>query len=92
MLGPFAYEREVLHTSMLWFSEGFTRYYGWLLMARAGLSDEADTLSYLAETIRKLQESPGCNTMTVEQARWGVPGRSRRTRATATSITTGRGC
>ena len=42
VLGPFAYEREV-HTSMLWFAEGFTRYYGWLLLARAGLeSDELD--------------------------------------------------
>jgi predicted metalloprotease with PDZ domain len=69
VLGPFAYEREV-HTSMLWFAEGFTRYYGWLLMARAGLSDEADTLNYLGEHIRKLQESPGRKTMTVEQASW----------------------
>lgn len=69
VLGPFAYEREV-HTSMLWFAEGFTRYYGWLLLARAGLSDEGDTLNYLAEAIRKLQESPGRKTMTVEQASW----------------------
>lgn len=69
VLGPFAYEREV-HTSMLWFSEGFTRYYGWLLLARAGLTDEPETLAYLAETIRKLQESPGRKTMTVEQASW----------------------
>ncbi len=69
VLGPFAYEREV-HTSMLWFAEGFTRYYGWLLMARAGLSDEVDTLNYLGEHIRKLQESPGRKTMTVEQASW----------------------
>lgn len=69
VLGPFAYEREV-HTSMLWFSEGFTRYYGWVLLARAGISDEADTLNYLADAIRKLQESPGRKTMTVEQASW----------------------
>lgn len=69
VLGPFAYEREV-HTSMLWFSEGFTSYYGWLAMARAGLTNEQETLDYLAETIRKLQESPGRKTMTVEQASW----------------------
>lgn len=69
VLGPFAYEREV-HTSMLWFSEGFTSYYGWLLLARAGLTNEQDTLDRLAETIRKLQESPGRKTMTVEQASW----------------------
>jgi predicted metalloprotease with PDZ domain len=69
VLGPFAYEREV-HTSMLWFSEGFTSYYGWLLLARAGLMNEQETLDHLAETIRKLQESPGRKTMTVEQASW----------------------
>ncbi len=69
VLGPFAYEREV-HTSMLWFSEGFTSYYGWLAMARSGLTNEQDTLDYLAETIRKLQDSPGRKTMTVEQASW----------------------
>lgn len=69
VLGPFAYEREV-HTSMLWFAEGFTRYYGWLLLARAGLADEGATLAYLAESIGRLQESPGRKTMTVEQASW----------------------
>ena len=69
VLGPFAYEREV-HTSMLWFSEGFTSYYGWLLLARAGLASEQETLEHLADAIRKLQESPGRKTMTVEQASW----------------------
>ncbi|HEY0138281.1 MAG TPA: PDZ domain-containing protein [Nannocystis sp.] len=69
VLGPFAYEREV-HTSMLWFSEGFTSYYAWVLMARAGLSGEPETLEYLAENIKKLQESPGRKTMTVEQSSW----------------------
>lgn len=69
VLGPFAYEREV-HTSLLWFSEGFTSYYAWLLLARAGLADEASTLETLAETIKRLQESPGRKLMTVEQASW----------------------
>ncbi len=69
VLGPFAYDREV-HTSMLWFSEGFTRYYGWVLLARAGLTNEQETLDYLGESIGKLQESPGRKTMTVEQASW----------------------
>ena len=69
VLGPFAYEREV-HTSMLWFSEGFTSYYAWLLLARTGLSGEPETLEVLAENIRKLQESPGRKTMTIEQASW----------------------
>jgi predicted metalloprotease with PDZ domain len=69
VLGPFAYEREV-HTSMLWFSEGFTSYYGWLMLARAGLTNEEQTLATLAEKIKELQESPGRKLMTVEQASW----------------------
>lgn len=69
VLGPFAYEREV-HTSMLWFSEGFTSYYAWLLLARAGLASEAEAMESLAEVIRRLQESPGRRLMTVEQASW----------------------
>ncbi|MBL9103505.1 MAG: M61 family metallopeptidase [Myxococcales bacterium] len=69
VLGPFAYEREV-HTSMLWFSEGFTSYYAWVMLARAGLTDEPQTLATLAEKIKALQESPGRKQMTVEQASW----------------------
>jgi predicted metalloprotease with PDZ domain len=69
VLGPFAYEREV-HTSMLWFSEGFTSYYAWLLMARSGLASEEQTLAHLADAIKRLQESPGRKLMTVEQASW----------------------
>lgn len=69
VLGPFAYEREV-HTSMLWFSEGFTSYYAWLMMARAGLANEEQSLAWLGEKIKELQESPGRKLMTVEQASW----------------------
>jgi predicted metalloprotease with PDZ domain len=69
VLGPFAYEREV-HTSMLWFSEGFTSYYAWLILARAGLASEAEAMEALGEQIKKLQDSPGRKLMTVEQASW----------------------
>lgn len=69
VLGPFAYEREV-HTSMLWFSEGFTSYYAWVILARAGLMSEAEAMAALSEQIQRLQESPGRRLMTVEQASW----------------------
>lgn len=69
VLGPFAYEREV-HTSMLWFSEGFTSYYAWVILARAGLASESEAMESLGEQIRRLQESPGRKLMTVEQASW----------------------
>ena len=69
VLGPFAYDREV-HTGMLWFSEGVTSYYAWLLLSRAGLATEAETLEKLAETVQRLQETPGRALVTVEQASW----------------------
>ncbi|MCB9705238.1 MAG: M61 family metallopeptidase [Myxococcales bacterium] len=69
VLGPFAYDREV-HTGMLWFSEGVTSYYAWLVLARAGLVNETDTLARLAEVIQRLQETPARKLITVEQASW----------------------
>lgn len=69
VLGPFAYDREV-HTGMLWFSEGFTSYYAWLLLARAGLTNEKQTLARLADTIEDLESRPGRKLITVEQSSW----------------------
>ncbi|MEZ4451375.1 MAG: PDZ domain-containing protein [Nannocystaceae bacterium] len=69
VLGPFAYDREV-HTGMLWFSEGVTSYYSWLLLARAGLTTEEETLEKLASVIKRVQEQPGRKLITVEQASW----------------------
>ncbi|HFE47557.1 MAG TPA: M61 family peptidase [Nannocystis exedens] len=69
VLGPFAYDREV-HTGMLWFSEGVTSYYAWLILSRAGLLNEAETLEKLASVIARLQETPGRKLITVEQASW----------------------
>jgi predicted metalloprotease with PDZ domain len=69
VLGPFAWEREV-HTGMLWFAEGFTSYYGWLILARAGLVDEEKTLAVLAGNIEELQARPGRRLITVEQSSW----------------------
>lgn len=69
VLGPFAYDREV-HTGMLWFSEGVTSYYAWLLLSRAGLLTEAESLEKLATVIQRLQETPGRKLITVEQASW----------------------
>ena len=43
-LGPFDYEHEN-RTYMLWVSEGFTVYYEWIVLRRAGLLDEEDVLN-----------------------------------------------
>jgi predicted metalloprotease with PDZ domain len=57
-LGPFNYE-EAPRTTGLWFSEGVTCYYEWLLLARAGLGGQTDFLESTSSTIRNLQRAPG---------------------------------
>lgn len=57
-LGPFDYEHEN-HTTSLWVAEGLTSYYGDLLVARAGLSSEAEYLSLLSGEIRTVETAPG---------------------------------
>ena len=57
-LGPFDYEAENYSPS-LWVSEGVTSYYGDLLVARAGLTREAEYLSTLSHDIRTLETTPG---------------------------------
>lgn len=61
-LGPFDYENEV-YTRNLWIAEGFTEYYGLLMVCRAGLCSTDEFLSgkteSLTELVRKLQTTPG---------------------------------
>jgi len=57
-LGPFDYQNEV-YTRSLWISEGFTDYYGELLVHRAGLSTREEYLDALSNQIEALQTTPG---------------------------------
>ncbi len=57
-LGPFAYDTEN-HTRSLWMAEGFTTYYGDLIVRRAGLSSTREYLDQLSDEITELQSSPG---------------------------------
>jgi predicted metalloprotease with PDZ domain len=57
-LGPFDYEREV-YTRGLWVVEGFTSYYGDLLVHRAGFSTAKEYLKGLSKSIETLQTTPG---------------------------------
>ncbi len=57
-LGPFDYQREN-YTSNLWVSEGFTSYYGDLLLRRAGLIGVSDYISALGTLIGGYRQSPG---------------------------------
>lgn len=66
-LGPFDYETEN-YTPSLWVSEGLTSYYGDLLVARAGLSNEPEYLSMLSGEIRTVETTPGRFVQPVTQA------------------------
>lgn len=57
-LGPFDYQHEV-YTRSLWIAEGFTDYYGELLVRRAGLSTRDEYLDELSNQIEELQTTPG---------------------------------
>jgi predicted metalloprotease with PDZ domain len=66
-LGTFDYEREN-YVSTLWVAEGFTEYYGDLLVTRAGLSSEAEYLQALSGEIAAVQTTPGRLVTPVSQA------------------------
>ncbi|MBV9988235.1 MAG: M61 family metallopeptidase [Chitinophagaceae bacterium] len=57
-LEPFNFEKSNM-SHELWFAEGFTQYYGELLLARAGLNDEKNYLQILAGLISTKQNTPG---------------------------------
>lgn len=57
-LGPFDYESEN-YTTSLWVGEGFTDYYGSLLVRRAGLQTTAEYLDELSNAIEQVQMRPG---------------------------------
>lgn len=57
-LGPFDYERGS-PTNLLWLSEGLSVYYEYLIVRRAGLSDEPTLLSALAGNINAHENNPG---------------------------------
>lgn len=57
-LGPFDYDREN-YTTMLWVSEGFTVYYEYLVLNRAGLMSRDRVLKELSSVIRSYENIPG---------------------------------
>jgi len=57
-LGPFDYDREN-YTTMLWFSEGGTVYYEYLVLNRAGLMSRENVFRELSSVIRSYENVPG---------------------------------
>ncbi|WP_420148103.1 M61 family metallopeptidase [Spirosoma sp.] len=57
-LGPFDYDQEN-RTNMLWVSEGFTVYYEYLMLRRAGLMTDDELLSALRANLAAYENKPG---------------------------------
>jgi len=57
-LGPFDYDREN-YTDLLWFSEGVTVYYEYVLLNRAGLMTRDEVLERLGSTVARYENAPG---------------------------------
>jgi predicted metalloprotease with PDZ domain len=57
-LGPFDYTREN-YTNMLWFSEGVTVYYEYLILNRAGILNSEECLERLQNDIAAYENIPG---------------------------------
>ena len=71
-LGPWDFTRP-LSTRALWVAEGFTNYYGHLMMRRAGLWDDARFLKQQAQTIERIESSQGSRLMSAEDSSMSAP-------------------
>jgi predicted metalloprotease with PDZ domain len=71
-LGPWDFTRP-LATRGLWVAEGFTNYYGHLMLRRAGLWDEREFLRRAAETIRGIESAQGSRLMSAEESSLSAP-------------------
>ncbi len=57
-LGPFDYTKEV-YTNLLWLSEGFTSYYEWVILWRAGLVKDDEYMTHISKMIDFYRIQPG---------------------------------
>jgi predicted metalloprotease with PDZ domain len=71
-LGPWDFTRPA-NTRGLWVAEGFTNYYGRLMLRRAGLVDDKKFLSREAQTVRGVEGAPGSKLMSAEESSLSAP-------------------
>lgn len=84
-LGPSDFTRP-LATRSLWIAEGFTNYYGHLMLRRAGLWDDERFLNQQAETIERIESAPGSRLMSAEESSLSAPFIDRATHSQATNL------
>ncbi|MEN3325612.1 MAG: hypothetical protein V7638_419 [Acidobacteriota bacterium] len=71
-LGPWDFSRP-LATRGLWVAEGFTNYYGHVMLRRAGLWDDRQFLKTEAETIERIESAQGSRLMSAEESSLSAP-------------------
>jgi predicted metalloprotease with PDZ domain len=71
-LGPWDFTRPA-NTRGLWVAEGFTNYYGHLMLRRAGLWDDKKFLAREAQTVRGIESSQGSRLMSAEESSLSAP-------------------
>ena len=79
-LGPFDYDTEN-YTNMLWFSEGGTVYYEYIILNRAGFMNRQDVLDALRKALMAYENKPGHLYQSATQASyqtWAEPPFGRR--------------
>jgi predicted metalloprotease with PDZ domain len=71
-LGPWDFTQPA-NTRGLWVAEGFTNYYGHLMLRRAGLWDDKKFLAREAQTIRGIESAQGSRLMSAEASSLSAP-------------------
>ena len=71
-LGPWDFTQPV-STRGLWVAEGFTNYYGHLMLRRAALWDDKKFLNREAQTIRGIESAQGSGLMSAEESSLSAP-------------------
>ena len=71
-LGPWDFTRP-LRTRGLWIAEGFTNYYGHLMLRRAGLWNDKKFLDSEAQTISRIESAQGSRLMSAEESSLSAP-------------------
>ena len=71
-LGPWDFTRPV-NTRGLFVAEGFTNYYGHLMLRRAGLWDDGKFLERQSQTVAGIENAPGTHLMSAEESSLSAP-------------------
>ncbi len=70
-LGPFDYDKGS-RTNLLWVSEGLSVYYEYLIVRRAGLSDERTLLEDFEKNINNIENNPGRKFQSLTQSSYNT--------------------